>query len=123
VPPAASVGEPKTVSVLNFLDRNFIGRDRQKDSPLGCTPSSTTGILQLRDSLAEHLHGQVDETLYVVAGDGTLIFDDGTRTLLGPSSLSIVPRGLPHAIERRGKNPLIILWVHAGESCADISRP
>jgi len=119
--PAA--GELKTLSILAFLDKNFVGRERQKDSKLGCTATSTTGLLQLRDTLAEHVHSNVDETLYVVAGEGALVLDAGTRTPIAASSLSVVPKGVPHTIERHGKNPLIILWVQSGKPCADEHAP
>ena len=35
-------------------------------------------------------------------------------------SLSVIPRGVPHAIERRGKNPLILLSTLSGAPCAAV---
>jgi mannose-6-phosphate isomerase-like protein (cupin superfamily) len=35
--------------------------------------------------------------------------------------LSVIPRGVPHAIERRGKNPLMILSTLAGAPCRTVS--
>jgi mannose-6-phosphate isomerase-like protein (cupin superfamily) len=121
-PPAA--GEHKTVSIPTFLDRNLIGREPLKESILGCTATATTRLLQLRDTLAEHVHANVDEMLYVVAGEGTLLIPSRAAAPIAPGSLSIVPRGAPHAIERRGKNPLIVLSILSGTPCtADSAAP
>jgi mannose-6-phosphate isomerase-like protein (cupin superfamily) len=73
-------------------------------------------VLQLRDSLALHTHADLDEILYVVAGDGVVRVRDETMTL-APGSLTVIPRGLPHATERRGRNPLIVLSTLAGAAC------
>jgi mannose-6-phosphate isomerase-like protein (cupin superfamily) len=120
-PPAA--GEQKTVSIPTFLDRNLIGREPLKESILGCTATATTRLLQLREPLAEHVHANVDEMLYVVAGEGTLIIPSRTPAPIAPGSLSVVPRGVPHAIERRGKNPLIVLSILSGTPCSAETGP
>jgi mannose-6-phosphate isomerase-like protein (cupin superfamily) len=114
-PPAA--GEQKTVSIPAFLEGNFIGREPLKESILGCTTTATTRLLQLRDGLAEHVHANADETLYVVAGEGALLIPKHYAVPVAPGSLSVVPRGAPHALERRGKNPLIVLSVLSGGPC------
>lgn len=114
--PAAAGGPPIHVSIPAFLDKNFIGRDPLKESVLGCTAGATTRVLQLRDSLALHTHADLDEILYVVAGDGVVRVRDETMTL-APGSLTVIPRGLPHATERRGRNPLIVLSTLAGAAC------
>jgi mannose-6-phosphate isomerase-like protein (cupin superfamily) len=122
--PPPVVGEQKTVSIPTFLDRNFIGREPLKESILGCTPTVTTRLLQLRDGLAEHAHANVDETLYVVAGEGSLLAPGHAAVALGPGSLSVIPRGAPHAIERRGKNPLVVVSILSGAPCtADTGAP
>jgi mannose-6-phosphate isomerase-like protein (cupin superfamily) len=115
-PPPAS-GDQKTVSIPTFLDRNLIGREPLKESILGCTQTATTRLLQLRDTLVEHVHANVDEMLYVVAGEGSLVIPGRGAAAIAPGSLSIVPRGAPHAIERRGKNPLIVLSILSGTPC------
>jgi mannose-6-phosphate isomerase-like protein (cupin superfamily) len=117
-------GDQKTVSIPTFLDRNLIGREPLKESVLGCTATATTRLLQLRETLAEHVHANVDEMLYVVAGEGTLLIPSRAPAPIAPGSLSIVPRGAPHAIERRGKNPLIVLSILSGTPCtAETSTP
>jgi mannose-6-phosphate isomerase-like protein (cupin superfamily) len=115
-PTAAPSGPPVTISIPAFLDKNFIGRDPLKESVLGCTADVTTRLLQLHDALASHKHDDLDEVLYVVAGDGVVRVQD-RQTPIAAGSLSVIPRGLSHEIERRGKNPLILLSMLAGAPC------
>lgn len=114
--PAPQAGMPVTVSIPAFLDKNFIGRDPLKESVFGCTGDSTTRVLQIRDALAPHTHADLDEVIYVVAGDGTVRVGEQS-TPIAPGSLSVIPRGVSHALERRGKNPLIVLSMLAGAPC------
>ena len=43
----------------------------------------------------------------------------GQSTFVTAGSLSMVPRGLSHSIERRGKNPLIVLSALVGGPCPE----
>jgi len=126
-PPAPSVpesegGPPVILSIPAFLDKNFIGRDPLKESVLACTAHSTVRLLQMRDALAEHKHADLDEVIYVVAGEGA-IRARGESTPIVAGALTIVPRGVPHAVERRGKNPLILLSTLSGAPCAASRNP
>ena len=58
----------------------------------------------------------MDEIVYVVAGEGTIRIADQSANV-APGSLSVIPRGLAHSFERRGKNPLIMLSMLAGAPC------
>jgi mannose-6-phosphate isomerase-like protein (cupin superfamily) len=104
------------MSIPQFLEKNYIGRDPLKESVVGCTAAATTRILQLRDSLAAHNHDDLDETLYVVAGEGVIRVKDEMMTI-SPGSLTVIPRGQPHSTERRGRNPLILLSTLSGAPC------
>jgi hypothetical protein len=115
-PPEPEPGPPVNLSILDFLDKSFVGREPLKESILSCMPDATARLIQLRDPLASHTHSDVDEVLYVVAGDGTLKI--GTQVVaVTPGHLSAIPRGTPHGIERRGRNPLIVLSTLAGAPC------
>jgi mannose-6-phosphate isomerase-like protein (cupin superfamily) len=119
-PPPPS-GPPVTLSIPAYLDKNFIGgRDPLKESVLGCMGAATTRLLQLREPVAVHTHDQ-DEIIYVIAGDGAVRIRPADSheeaNVIAAGSLSIVPRGVPHAIERRGRNPLIVLSTLAGAPC------
>jgi hypothetical protein len=111
-----SSGPPVTVSIPDFVDKNFIGRDPMKESILACKPMETVRLLQMRDSLAPHVHDGVDEIIYVVAGDGAMKIGQ-EETALRAGSLVFVPNGSGHSLERRGKNPLIVVSTLVGASC------
>ena len=62
-------GDPKVTPVPLFLEKNFIGgREGRKDSVLGCTPTGTATLHQLRDPWLAHTHDDAEEWIYVVAG-------------------------------------------------------
>ena len=113
----APAGEPATVSIADFVERNFISsRDPRREDELGCTASARTRLLQLREDTAEEARSDADEVLYVVAGEGTLRL--GNKDVpLKSSVTAIVPRGTVRAISRKGRNPLIVLSVVSGPPC------
>jgi len=109
-------GPPVTMSILDFIDRNFIGREPIKESILACEPLETVRLLQVRDGIARHVHDRVDEIIYVVAGDGSVRIDEDARPLRA-GSLVVVPHGTTHAFEHTGKNPLVVVSTLAGSPC------
>jgi quercetin dioxygenase-like cupin family protein len=44
-----------------------------------------------------HRHPEVDETVYVLEGE-ILVHHDGEEHRIGPGGVSMVPRGVPHAL-------------------------
>jgi len=115
-PAVVPSGPPVSVNIPDYLDKNFIGRDPIKESILACKPAEIVRLLQLRENMAEHVHDKVDEVLYVVAGEGSVRIGDQTIAMK-PGSLAVVPLGTAHAVERRGKNPLIMLSTLSGATC------
>lgn len=111
-------GQPVSLVVADFIDRNFIGREPIKESIVACSALETVRVLQTRDPIAAHAHADVDELIYVVAGEGSIRLGE-EAVALKPSSLIVVPRGLSHQFERRGKNPLIMLSTLTGDPCAE----
>jgi hypothetical protein len=117
-PPAAMTpgGPPVTMSIVDFLDRNLIGREPLKESILACTPLETVRLLQMREGIARHVHERGDEIIYVIAGDGAVrIGEEATPVRAG--SLVVVTNGNAHALERRGKNPLVVVSTLTGTAC------
>ena len=114
---SAPPGDPRYLTIVDFLDKNLIGgRDPQKRDELGCTASARTTLLQFRESSKEEARADADEVLYVVAGEGTLRL--GNRDLpLASSTIAVVPRGTVRGFTRKGKNPLILLSVVSGPAC------
>ena len=109
-------GPAVTVSIVDFLDRNFIGREPLKESILACKPLETVRLLQMREGVARHVHDRADEIIYVVAGEGAVRIDEEMAPVRA-GSLVVVPNGSRHAFERRGKNPLIIVSTLVGSAC------
>jgi hypothetical protein len=117
-PRLASVpsGPPVFISIPSFLDKNYIGREPIKESVLACLADSTTRVLQLHEAISEHTHADMDEVLYIVAGEGA-IRARGESSPVNPGAMAVIPHGVPHAIERRGKNPLMVLSMLSGAPC------
>ena len=112
----APSGPPMTVSIPDFVDKNFIGREPMKESILACKPLETVRLLQMRDNIAPHVHDRVDELIYVVAGEGAIKVGE-EQNVIRAGSFVFVPNGSGHSIERRGKNPLIVVSTLVGSAC------
>jgi mannose-6-phosphate isomerase-like protein (cupin superfamily) len=110
-------GDPKITPVPLFLEKNFIGgREGRKDSPLGCTPTGTATLHQIREAWLNHAHEDADEWLYVVAGEGTLRI--GTlEQRVQAGTFSLVPHATAHAVVPQGRNPLIVISILSGPAC------
>ena len=116
-PPVRPSGPPSSVAIPDFVEKNYISRGApSKSSPVGCTGTSTATLLQLREPLQEHSHGDADEMIYVIAGEGTHRIG-GIETKLAAGSFASLPRGTPHTITRRGNNPIILLSIMTGPPC------
>jgi hypothetical protein len=117
-PPAAIPpgGRPVTVSVVDYLDKNLIGREPLKESILACNPLETVRLLQMREGVAQHVHQSGDEIIYVVAGEGTVRIGEAANPVRA-GSLVVVTNGIGHAFERGGKNPLIVVSTLIGAPC------
>jgi hypothetical protein len=111
-PPA----QPTTMSIPDYIEKNYIRNAPWVKSVVGCMPTATANVLQLREPLADHSHGDGDEMIYVVAGAGTHRML-GTDTQLSAGMFVVVPRGTAHSIARRGSNPLMLLTILAGPPC------
>jgi hypothetical protein len=115
--PAMAPGGPAiSVSIPDFVDKNYIGREPMKESILACKPLETVRLLQMRESVAMHVHERLDEVVYVVAGEGAVKIGDESVALRA-GSLIVLPHGSGHAFERRGKNPLVVLSTLVGSAC------
>ncbi len=115
----APAGDAKALSVVDFLEGNHLsGRDPIKSDQLGCTASSRTTLLQIRDDLQEKSTPDADEVIYVVAGQGSLRLGN-KDVALEAGGLAIVPRGTVRGLSRKGKNPFIVLSVVSGPPCTN----
>jgi mannose-6-phosphate isomerase-like protein (cupin superfamily) len=117
----APSGPPVRLNLVDFLEKNELGRGEPlKESVVACNGAETVRLLQLKDPVAEHTHSNMDEVLYVVAGDGMISLGAQETQVSGRNaSLVVVPHGTPHRIERRGSKPLILLSTLSGAPCPD----
>jgi mannose-6-phosphate isomerase-like protein (cupin superfamily) len=111
-------GEPKVTAVPLFLEKNFINRDPRKDSPLGCTPTGTATLHQLREAWLNHSHADADEWIYVVAGEGTIRIG-ATDQRVTAGTFTLIPRTITHALLPIGRNPFIVISVLSGAPCTE----
>lgn len=111
-------GAPKTVSLPDYIEKNFItGREPQKESLVGCSGVGQALLWQIRDPWNGRQHESADGMLYVVGGDGGLKLGDREFTV-SAGAFIVVPRGTSYSLSRKGRNPLIVLAVLAGAPCA-----
>ena len=111
------VGDPRVVSIPDFVDKQLIGKESIKESAIGCSGASQTRLIQARELVAKHVHREADEMLYVVAGEGTLKVGDRWQTVT-PGWFSLIPRGTEHLLVREGRNPIILLSLLTGQPCS-----
>jgi hypothetical protein len=111
-------GAPKTLSLLDFIEKNFISaREPQKENLIGCSGVGQTMLWQIRDPWTGREHQSADATIYVVAGEGTLRLGERDVQIMN-GSFAVVPRGTSYGFTKRGRNPLIVLAVLSGAPCA-----
>jgi quercetin dioxygenase-like cupin family protein len=88
--------------------------------PIGCSGLSRTQLLVVRETHTSAGSPNEDETLYLVAGEATLKLG-GKEQPVTPGWFSIVPRGMPRSVTRKGRNPAIFLSTVAGQPCGSDS--
>lgn len=116
------VGEPRTLQVPDFWEVNPLGRSEpQKASLMGCTGFATTRLLQVREPMTSRVNADADETLYVVAGEATVVLA-GSERVLQAGGLAVIPRGITHTLNRRGRNPVVFVSVLSGPVCENAGR-
>lgn len=118
VPTPPPPGTPKTLSLPDFIEKNFISnREPQKENLVGCSGVSQAVLWQVRDPWEGRQHESVDGMLYVVGGEGSLRID-GRDVSVTAGSFAVIPRRTTYGFTRRGRNPLIVLAMLAGAPCA-----
>lgn len=115
--PDLPAGKPTTTSLLDYVERNFISsKEPQKESLIGCSGGAQSWLWQIREPWLGRKHDTAELMLYVVGGDGTLMFG-GREVSVAAGSFAVVPRGTAYGFSRRGRNPLIVLATMSGPPC------
>lgn len=111
-------GAPKTVSLPDFIEKNFItNREPQKQNEIGCSGVERALLWQVREPWTGRQHEDADGMLYVVGGDGRLRLGEKEFTV-SAGAFIVVPRGTTYSLSRTGRNPVIVLAILAGAPCA-----
>ena len=117
--PVGPVGEPRTLSIVEMIERELIGGNQpRRDSVVSCSGNARSTLVQLNQDQAERLYDAADVTYYVIAGEGTAKMN-GRDSMLVAGSFVSVPRGTPHSLARRGRRPLIMLTTVSGTPCEE----
>ena len=114
--PALAPGDPRLLSIPDFVDAQRMGREGVKTSPIGCSGATQARMIQVRDPLVAHTHADADEILYVVAGDATVKMA-GKNQAVTSGWLVVVPREMEFSVTRAGRNPVILVSAIGGPPC------
>ena len=124
-PPAAPAlgppGEPRTLSIPTLAEHSLGGRDPVKVFAIGCSGSSLSRLIVVHDAVPPGTNNDAEETLYLVAGEATLTLGSAKEQAITPGWFAIVPRGTSYALEKKGKNPAILLSTVFGRPCGATS--
>ena len=118
-PPLGPAGEPRTLSVVDLIERELISNNQpRRDTLVSCSGNTRSTLIQLNQDQPQRLYGTADVTYYVVAGEGAVRINGGD-TALGAGSFVSIPRGTAHALVRSGRRPLIVLATLSGTPCEE----
>jgi mannose-6-phosphate isomerase-like protein (cupin superfamily) len=102
---------------LSDLAEQMLKDPQAAEREIGCSGATTSRLILVREPLSLHRHVDVDETIYVLAGEGNLTIGNRDQSI-GPGWVGIVPRGTSHSVVKRGRNPAVVmLSVQSGEPC------
>ncbi len=114
--PDVKAGDSRVVSIADLAERSLGGRDPIKLVPVSCSGLDSTQMIVLRETRSAPPNPNVDEMLYVVAGEAMLTLN-GHEQVLTSGWFALVPRGTAHTLVRRGRNPVVVLSTAGGQAC------
>ena len=118
-PPVGPVGEPRTLSVVDLVEKELISNNQpRRDTLVACSGNTRSTLIQLNQDQPQRLYDIADLTYYVVAGEGAVRMN-GDDAALGAGSFVSIPRGTAHTLARRGRRPLIVLATLSGTPCEE----
>ncbi len=115
-PRLGPAGQPGVSSVLDLLEKQFIGKQPRREALIACTGNTRTMLIQMNEPLPDRVYDAADVEYYVVGGEGTARLA-GREMPVASSSVVSVPRNTLHSFTRKGNRPLILLSILTGEPC------
>lgn len=116
-PPEHKVdAKPMGLDLPDYIKNNYVGRTPGKASGLSCTSGGAANLLQINDPIKQHTHGDSDEFLYVIAGEGNAQIGSSFAEPMSAGMFLVVPRGMAHSFTAT-KKPLVVLSILAGDKC------
>src|SRR5262245_46245913 len=91
--PTLAPGEPKALSLPDFIEAQTGPRTTNKEAPIGCSGATAAKLIRVNDALASHTHAAADEMLYLIGGEATIKLRDKEYGMT-PGWFVIVPRGM-----------------------------
>jgi mannose-6-phosphate isomerase-like protein (cupin superfamily) len=108
--------KPVVLDMPAFIEKNYVGKAAGTKTAMACAPGGSATLVQINDPIAEHTHGDADEFIYVIAGQGDVLFGSRDEPL-GAGVFVMVPRGTPHSFRLGKKKPLVFVSTLAGDQC------
>jgi mannose-6-phosphate isomerase-like protein (cupin superfamily) len=108
---------PQNVSIPDLTKQDLLGQDDVKETRIGCSGSTGPRLIQVAEAPGAPVLTTAEEMLYVVEGEATLSVD-GRSEPVKSGSLSIIPRETTYSLSRKGREPVVVLSVVGGRSCA-----
>jgi oxalate decarboxylase/phosphoglucose isomerase-like protein (cupin superfamily) len=69
-----------------------------------------------------HNHPESDEVLYILAGEGDQMVDDGEPFAVRPGQTVFIPKGAFHSTLNTGYEPMVILAVYAPAGAENVLK-
>ncbi len=113
---AGAAGAPRVQSIAELGDQMLRESQPTIERQIGCSGVTSTKLIATRENIALHRNPDVDEVLYFLAGDATLTLAEKDQ-VVSAGWFSLVPRGTPYSVTRRGRNPVVLLSVQSGKVC------
>jgi hypothetical protein len=115
---AGPAGQPQLLSIVDLLDKEFVGRQPRRESLLSCSGDLRTTMIQLNEPQPDRLYADAESAYYVLGGEGTVVMN-GRETTLQTNGFVSVPRGVTHSFVRRGNRPFVLLATLSGQPCEE----
>jgi len=114
--PPATIGKTIVLDLPAFIEKNYVGRAAGKTTSLACGAGGTATLLQINEPVPTHTHGDADEFIYIIAGQGTAVLGERQESL-SAGVFMLIPRGAAHSFVAGPKKPLVLVSTKAGDRC------